>query len=300
MTFSFFPLFFHRTKNLHCFADGLKSAALVISLLSAIGFHSAAICQEDDSAHPAPFSSNDSPSPSYQADQTDSSNTEDDSEPFDPFESVNRVVFEFNNVVEGMLLNPLVHMYKGAVPVFFQRRIHNVLLNLATPVYFLNDLLQFEFEQAGQSLTRFCINSTFGILGLFDIAAEAGIPPHNSDFGQTLGRWGATPGFYIVLPIIGPTDFRGLLGMVADFFADPFNYWAIHSDHENLLDARIAFAYLDERSQYVNLAESITKTSIDPYANIRSLYWQHKRMKILGQDNGPSPISSGRPQIEED
>lgn len=262
--------------------------------------HTAYADTDIDDSHPSPFSMTDDTSPASKKINQDSLDAQDTSEPFDPFESVNRVVFEFNNVIEGMLLNPLAHMYKSAVPIFFQKRLHNFLSNLATPVYFLNDVLQFEFERAGQSLTRFCINSTFGFLGLFDIAAEAGIPPHTEDFGQTLGTWGATPGFYIVLPILGPTDFRGLLGMVADFFADPFNYWAIHSDHKNLLDARIAFSYIDERSQYVTLIESIMKTSIDPYANMRSLYWQHKRMKILGQDNGPSPISSDRPQIEED
>ena len=122
-------------------------------------------------------------------------------EPYDPLEPFNRVVFEFNRVLEGLLFNPLVHIYRGVVPPFVQKRIHCVLNNLATPVYFLNDVLQCKLDRACESLTRFIINTTFGLLGLFDVASEVDLPPHTEDLGQTLATWGADPGPYLVLPI---------------------------------------------------------------------------------------------------
>lgn len=227
-------------------------------------------------------------------------------EPYDPFEPFNRIVFEFNRVIEGLLLNPLVHIYKGVAPPFFQKRLHCALFNLATPVYFLNDLLQFKFERAGESLTRFLLNSIFGLLGLFDVASEVGLPPHTEDLGQTLATWGADPGPYIVLPLLGPTDFRGLIGMVGDFFADPFNYFAIHHHHRELMDIRFAATYIDERSHVLTMVENLEETSVDYYAALRSLYWQHKRARILhdtefsDMNEISSALDSDHPQPEED
>lgn len=210
-----------------------------------------------------------------------SSSTHSTMEPYDPLEPLNRVVFEFNRTIEGLLLNPLVHIYKGIVPPFGQRRVHQFLSNLSTPIYFLNDLLQFKFEHAGEDLMRFFLNTTLGLLGLFDVATDLGFPPHTEDFGQTLAVWGADPGPYLVLPLLGPTDLRGLVGMVADFFADPFNYYAIHSDHRELMDARFAMTYADERSRVLTMVENLEKSSVDYYAALRSLYWQHKRARVL-------------------
>ena len=242
----------------------------------------------------------------FQAPPTLSKNEPSSTEPYDPLESFNRVVFEFNRVLEGLLLNPLVHIYRGVVPPFFQKRVHCVLGNLATPVYFLNDVLQFKFERACKSLTRFLLNSTFGILGLFDVAAEAGLPAHTEDFGQTLAVWGSDPGPYIVLPLIGPTDLRGLVGMVGDFFADPFNYYAIHSHHRELMDIRFGATYVDERSRVLTMMENLEKSSVDYYAALRSLYWQHKRARVLhdeefdDRDETSSALDSDHPQPEED
>ncbi|OYZ38242.1 MAG: hypothetical protein B7Y25_01785 [Alphaproteobacteria bacterium 16-39-46] len=227
-------------------------------------------------------------------------------EPYDPLEPFNRVVFEFNRVLEGLLFNPLVHIYRGVVPPFVQKRVHCVLNNLATPVYFLNDVLQCKLDHACESLTRFIINTTFGLLGLFDVASEVGLPPHTEDLGQTLATWGAEPGPYLVLPILGPTDFRGLLGMVGDFFADPFNYYAIHHDRRTLMDIRIAATYADERSHVLTMVENLEETSVDYYAALRSLYWQHKRAKVLhdkefdDNDETNSAMDSDHPQPEED
>lgn len=227
-------------------------------------------------------------------------------EPYDPFEGINRIVFEFNRVIEGLLLNPLVHIYRGVVPPFFQKRIHNALTNLATPVYFLNDLLQLKIDHAGDSLARFVINSTLGLLGLFDVATDMGIPAHKDNFGTTLATWGADPGPYIVLPILGPTDLRGALGMVADFFADPFNYYAIHSHHEGLMDIRFGATYVDERSRLIIMLENLEKTSVDYYAALRSFYWQHKRALVLhdhefaDNEERSAALDSDHPQPEED
>lgn len=221
--------------------------------------------------HPSPLSG-----------ENDTSDAAEDSplEPFDPIEPVNRAIFEFNRVIDGLLLNPIVHIYKEAVPCFVQKRVHNVLTNLSEPVVFLNDILQGKMLRAGESLTRLLINSTFGLLGLFDVAEDMGVPAHSEDFAQTLGTWGVNPGAYLVIPIIGPMDFRGLLGFTADFFVDPFNYYAIHSHKYNLLNARIALYYLDEKKQHLPMLEHLEKDSLDYYAALRSLYWQRMYAKV--------------------
>ncbi len=225
---------------------------------------------------------NDHPSPFSDQEETthDAAPEESPLEPFDPFEPLNRVVFEFNRVLDGLLINPGIHIYQEVLPTFVQKRVHNVLVNLSTPLFFANNLLQGKLEKAGQSLTRFLINSTFGILGLFDVASEMGVPVHAEDFGQTLGVWGFGPGPYFVLPILGPTDFRGIVGLTADYFSDPLIYYSIHKHKPNLQYAYITLLYIDEKGKHLNMLEHLEKDSLDYYAALRSLYWQRTYAKV--------------------
>lgn len=223
--------------------------------------------------HPSPFSGQEKTSENKISEESPL-------EPFDPFEPFNRVVFEFNRVLDGLLINPGIHIYQEVLPIFVQKRVHNVLVNLSTPLFFANNLLQGKLEKAAQSLTRFLINSTFGILGLFDVAGEMGVPVHAEDFGQTLGVWGFGPGPYFVLPILGPTDFRGIVGLTADYFSDPFIYYTIHAHKTNLQYAYITLLYIDEKGKHLSMLEHLEKDSLDYYAALRSLYWQRMYAKV--------------------
>lgn len=212
----------------------------------------------------------------------------------DPLEDVNRVVFEINRTIDETLLKPAAIIYRGVVPEFGRERISNALDNLGEPVTFANDLLQGEFERAGISLARFVLNSTIGFFGLFDVAAEgAGLEKHEEDFGQTLGVWGLGEGPYLMLPILGPSNPRDVVGIVADVFMDPFGY-VFDSDVKN---ARTIVTAVSERSKYIEELESVEKTSVDFYAALRNLYRQKREADIR---NGLLPEAEPIPSIEID
>ena len=142
----------------------------------------------------------------------------------DPIEPLNRAVFEFNLVIDKVLFRPIAFVYKEALPNLVQDFIRNFLNNLRSPVIFANDLLQGEFQRAEDTAWRALINSTFGIGGINDLAAELGILPHDEDFGQTLAVAGLDEGPYLMMPILGPTNPRDGVGLVVDIFFDPLTY----------------------------------------------------------------------------
>lgn len=204
----------------------------------------------------------------------------------DPIEPVNRGIFQFNYVFDGVLLSPLGHIYRGVVPDFAQTGIKNALTNLSSPVVFLNSVLQWDIPNAEHTLGRFVVNSTVGIAGLFDVATRIGIPKqHNKDFGQTLGVYGVGPGPYIVIPIMGPSDVRDVVGLVVDVFTDPFNYILTTPEIVTLDVTRT----IVKRVDLFPLTDRIYSDSLDPYATFRSV-WQQNRAKVvrdyLGRDTG--------------
>ncbi|HUB84628.1 MAG TPA: VacJ family lipoprotein [Rhizomicrobium sp.] len=204
----------------------------------------------------------------------------------DPYESTNRKVFEFDNKFDQALLLPTAKAYVAVVPEPARDGIHNFLLNLDIPITFANDILQGDLTNAGQSFTRFAMNSTFGIGGLFDVASGAGIPPHEEDFGITLGKWGVGEGPYLVLPFLGPDPPRDATGQVVDIFLDPTTY--IHlRDHFWYSAARNGMEILDLRSRNIGTLEGLERESIDYYASVRSLYRQRRN----------NAINNGRPDV---
>ncbi len=212
----------------------------------------------------------------------------------DPLEDVNRVVFEINRTIDETLLKPAAIIYRGVVPEFGRERIDNALSNLGEPVTFANDLLQGEFERAGITAARFVMNSTLGFFGMFDVAAEgAGLERHKEDFGQTLGVWGLGQGPYLMLPLLGPSNPRDVVGIVADMFMDPFGY-VFDSDVKN---ARSIMTAVNERSKYIEELDSVEKTSVDFYAALRDLYRQKREADIR---NGLLPEAEPIPSIEID
>ena len=147
-----------------------------------------------------------------------------------------------------------------------------------------------ELDRAEDTVVRFLVNSTVGVLGLFDVATDWGYPYHDEDFGQTLGVHGVGEGFYIVIPIFGPSSARDGIGTLVDTFLDPLTYVASNNDAEEYLILRTAVAGIDLRSRNIESLDDLKRDSIDFYARIRSLYRQRRANEIKnGEVEGDTP-----------
>jgi phospholipid-binding lipoprotein MlaA len=135
---------------------------------------------------------------------------------YDPIEGFNRGVYKFNYYFDKFIFLPVVSVYEFILPKFFQDRVSSAVDNIFEFNNLTNSLLQLEFKKAGVTVSRFAVNSTFGVLGMFDTASEMGLQRQNEDFGQTLGYYGVGHGPFIVLPVIGPSNLRDTTGLVVD------------------------------------------------------------------------------------
>ena len=207
----------------------------------------------------------------------------------DPLEIPNRFVFAFNQTLDIFILKPAASTYRFLLPEVLRDSIRNVLRNLSTPVVLINDLLQGEWERAETTLARFAINTSGGVLGLFDVATEEGYTYHREDFGQTLGSYGVGEGAYLVLPLFGPSSVRDGFGRVVDIFLDPFTYLARAEDLETEFMLRPVTEGIDTRSRNIETLEDLERDSIDFYARLRSLWRQNRQNEIEnGRDIGPT------------
>jgi phospholipid-binding lipoprotein MlaA len=207
----------------------------------------------------------------------------------DPFEPTNRAIFDVNDSFDKAIALPAAKAYVDVVPAFARNGVHNFLVNLNSPVVFANDVLQGEVERAGQTLARAGINSTVGLGGLIDVAADIDLPPHTEDFGQTLGVWGTSEGPYLVLPFLGPSNPRDAVGMGVDLFFDPLTY----ADYDNKTFWSImrgAGSALDLRSQNIDSLDAVERSSIDYYAALRSLYRQQRNNEIHNNNPNAQPL----------
>ncbi|HJM52225.1 MAG TPA: VacJ family lipoprotein [Alphaproteobacteria bacterium] len=209
----------------------------------------------------------------------------------DPLEPLNRYFFELNRGLDMLLLRWVAEIYRDAVPDVGRSMVKNFLDNLRSPVIFGNDLLQGEFQRAGETGGRFIINSTAGILGLFDVASyerAGGLEFHNEDFGQTLGAWGVNEGPYLVLPLLGPSPVRDTFGLVGDYFMDPVYYYARNVDRPLIPAVRFTLRAIDSRSRNIETLDEIERSAIDLYATIRSLYRQRRNDEIRNGQPAPT------------
>jgi phospholipid-binding lipoprotein MlaA len=195
--------------------------------------------------------------------------------PNDPFEKQNRAMFKTNQWLDRNFVYPSAVAYATIVPAPARDRVHDLLQNLNTPVTLANDILQGDLDRAGKSLYRFGVNSTFGVAGLWDVAADFGVPNHTEDFGQTLGVWGVPDGHFMMLPILGPSNPRDATGRLVDFGLDPLSYVHI-KQHIWWQAVRTYGTYLDLRARNLNTLQGIERGSIDYYASVRSLYRQSR------------------------
>lgn len=199
----------------------------------------------------------------------------------DPLEGLNRIIFDANEFLYGMFLRGPTEIYVGIVPPPLRSAVSNMLHNLTTPVILANDILQWEWQRAGQTLQRFAINTTYGIGGMFDRAKEMGIERHTEDFGQTLAVWGLSEPIYLVLPVLGPSSPRDAVGkLFVDRFFDPLGLYMSNIEHDQGIYSRAGVGAVDQYSGVMSELDQIKKTSVDYYAAIRSMYRQKRNAEI--------------------
>ena len=200
----------------------------------------------------------------------------------DPFEPLNRQIFAFNEGADRYVIGPVAAGYESATTPTMRDGVGNVLANLRTPVDAVNNLLQGDVEQGGDTVFSFLINSTVGILGLFDVASTIGIDRHKEDFGQTLAVWGVDQGPYLVLPLLGPSTGRDAFGGVADIGLDPFNWIEFdgEADGDDVLQAsRSLLGGLQARVELGETLETLRRQP-DPYIALRRAYVQNRASEL--------------------
>jgi len=202
----------------------------------------------------------------------------------DPFEGYNRAMYSFNETVDEALLKPLAQTYQAITPEFVDDGVSNFFGNLRDVVTVVNDLLQFKLDQAVQDSTRVVLNSTFGLLGLFDVATPLGLPKNQEDFGQTLGAWGVGDGYYIVLPLLGPSSTRDIWRWPVDYLFYPVNYIDPATDRWIMRSMEL----VDTRADLIRVERAFGDAALDPYAFQREAYLQRRRNQVY-DGNPPAP-----------
>jgi phospholipid-binding lipoprotein MlaA len=196
----------------------------------------------------------------------------------DPFEPMNRAVFQFNDKFYFWILKPVATAYKAVVPQELRICLRNFFYNLETPIRVANCLFQGKLKGAGNETARFLLNTTFGFLGCVDQAKDKfEIETQDEDLGQTLGVWGMKPAFYLEVPFLGPFSFRDGIGFVGDLFLDPRTY--IFPDQPVLYLVR-PVEIVNETSLRLGEYEDMKNSAIDPYAAVRDAYYQYRENKV--------------------
>lgn len=222
------------------------------------------------------------------------SDDEDDFDDSDPLEDLNRIIFDINEFLYDITLRPLSYVYNNFLPDHLRYMLGGVYDTLSQPVTIANDILQLEFDRAADATARMVLNATFGFGGINDLATEFGIEKHSEDFGQTMAVWGVPEGFYLVLPVFGPSSPRDAVGkFLVDGYFNPTSYALkidLHPRDSISAGLRIGGG-IHQFSDVVDELDDIKKTSIDYYAAIRSLYRQKRASDILnGQEIDVPPI----------
>lgn len=208
---------------------------------------------------------------------------------YDPLESINRPIFTFNDYVFRYFLSPLADGYTYIVPKPVDNSIGNFFDNLREPISFLNSIAQGKLVDSGTSLARFGINSTLGLLGLFDTADSwFGLSKNEVDLADTLAFYGMDYGAYIVLPFVGPSDVRDTLALGSDFFLHPLN----HTDEETAARLLLIWEGFDDNKEVLKEYPALIEQQKDPYIFMRNFYLQqiqrdqaHKRQQEAENTN---------------
>ncbi len=198
----------------------------------------------------------------------------------DPLQGFNNAMFEFNDKLYFWFMKPTAQVYSAAVPQDFRVAFNNFFRNLATPVRFVNSLLQLKFKEAGNELVRLVVNSTIGVGGLGDPAkTELGISYYDADTGQTLGAYGVNHGFYLVLPVFGPSSLRDAFGLAGDRFLTPLTWIGGDVTFGESLGI-LGFDMVNKTSLRIGDYESFKEAAIDPYESMRDAYVQNRKKVV--------------------
>jgi len=197
-------------------------------------------------------------------------------DPRDPLEGFNRAMFGFNEGLDKVVVRPVAQAYETVAPLPVRTGVSNAFSNVGDLWIAVNNLLQGKPGEAGADLGRVLINSTIGILGLFDVASEMGLEKHEEDFGQTLGRWGTGDGAYLVLPVLGPRTVRDTFGLALDSYLDPV--WQL--DHVPTRNSLVAGRFVSDRAAFLPVDRVVREAALDKYAYVRDAYLQRRRSLI--------------------
>jgi phospholipid-binding lipoprotein MlaA len=208
----------------------------------------------------------------------------------DPLEGVNRTTLRINESIDDWLIDPVARAYRFAVPDEARRCLRRLFANINSPAVLMNDLLQREWRDGGITMTRFALNSTVGMAGLFDPAADFGYEPHSSDFGQTLALEGVRSGPYLVVPFFGPTTARDGIGSLVDLMFRPTTYFLVGADQIVATTLRGGSAGLVVRDANADALRALQESSIDYYAALRNAYYQHRTASIWDRRQHRLPL----------
>jgi phospholipid-binding lipoprotein MlaA len=207
----------------------------------------------------------------------------------DPWRETNERVFRFNEGLDKLLLEPVAEGYDVVTPGLFQQMVGNFFQNLTVPRTLLNNLLQGKPLHAAQDLGRLLVNTVAGVGGLVDAASEMAIPKHEEDFGQTLGRWGAGPGPYVVLPAAGPNSVRDTLAAPLDVASNPTTWVNVFG----LSIVRV----VNTRAQYLEEIDQARRDALDYYVFVRDAYLGSRERAV--RDGAPAPVEEDLYELDE-
>ena len=207
------------------------------------------------------------------------------------FEKVNRVSFSFNQGLDKVVFKPVAKGYRS-LPAPIKNGTSNVLTNLSNLITIPNNVLQGDFKTAGINTGRLVVNTTIGVLGIFNVADKMGFPEYTKeDYGQTFGKWGMGPGCYLVLPVLGPTTIRDTLGSFANVMGgDPYYNISVNGNNEyldgKLYAATKTLSGIEFRANNIESFDNLEKNSLDFYASVKSVYLQDRENKIKNIQRG--------------
>ena len=199
---------------------------------------------------------------------------------YDPYENFNRKVYKFNKIVDKYIIMPPAAMYSVIVPNSAKKGVNSFVSNLREPLNVIYGVIQLKPNESVNSFFRFFINSTFGILGIFDVAELMGLKKRNRSFGDVLKYYGAKQGPYIILPILGSSNFRDGFGKVIDIGGDPINFVKFKND-KKFLRVYYGTSLIVEREKFIGTDKTLSEISLDEYAALRNFYYQ----KLNGENN---------------
>ncbi len=205
--------------------------------------------------------------------------------PADPLESLNRGTYAFNDAVDRAVLKPVAQGYQAVTPNFVRSGVANAFSNVGEVSVSVNNLLQGKPRDALSDLGRFLVNSTLGVLGLFDVATPMGLERHEEDFGQTLGKWGVGSGPFLMVPFMGPSTLRDGMGRYADSYAG----WARQVDHVPTRNSVYGLEVINLRATLLGAGDTLDQAALDKYQFLRDAYLQ-RRLRMVHDGKVPQDV----------